>query len=139
MLDLDHPLSRYVIAVAREDDAILSIAKRMTLVSTEAKRELLVSSQPHFARMRELQREGWGTSAEQTAAIDLLQQQLTTLAAIPSANDFYPAWQGKTCTVCNRPIENLKGYADMVYCRGCIQYIDTGRQAVDQAFGLFAI
>ncbi len=139
MLDLDHPLSRYVIAVAREDDAILSIAKRMTLVSTEAKRELLASAQPHLVRMRELQREGWGTSAKQMAAIDLLQEQLTQLAAIPSENDFYPDWRGRTCTVCSRPIENLKGYADMVYCRGCIQHIDTGRQAVDQAFGLFAI
>lgn len=139
MLDLNDPLSRYVIAVAREDDAILSIAKRMTLVSTEAKRELLLSATPHFTRMRELLAEGWGQSRRKTAAIEKLQQELTHLAELASENDFYPNWQGKTCTVCGRPIENLKGYVDMVYCRGCIQHIDAGRSAVDEAFGLFVI
>ncbi|QDU75002.1 hypothetical protein Pan97_20220 [Bremerella volcania] len=139
MLDLDHPMSRFIVAVAREDDAILSIARRMTLVSTEAKRELLESANPHFTRMRELQREGWGESTEQTAAIVLLKQQLTHLAEIPSENDFYPYRQGKNCTVCSRPIENLKDYPDMVYCHACIAKIDSGREAVDEAFGLFAI
>lgn len=136
MLDLDHPLSRFIFAVAREDDAILSIAKRMTLVSTAAKSALLTSARPHFARMRELQVEGWGESSEQTAAIDFLEQQLAHLASIPSENDFYPDWQGKTCTVCSHQIENLKGYSDMIYCRKCLALIDPGREAVDEAFGL---
>ena len=139
MLDLDHPDTPPTFAIAREDDAILSIAKRMTLVSTDTKRELLRSSVPHFDAMRSITSEHWGQSKAMIDAIDLLQSDLQRLAMLPSTNDFVTDWRGKLCTVCGDAITNLETYNDMLYCSTCLKLIDDGRDAVDQAFGLWCI
>jgi len=89
--------------------------------------------------MRRLAVEGWDGSPKLTSAIDALENSLTTFAAIPSNNDFASEWQGKQCTICGLQIQDLKGYEDMVYCRGCLKHFDAGREAVDEAFGLDAI
>src|SRR5438093_8508367 len=82
MLDLNHPQTKFKFAIAREDDAVLSIAKRMTLVRTEEKRALLVRAQEHITKMRQILVEGWRNSQEKSAAIDLLQKQIQILATI---------------------------------------------------------
>lgn len=139
MLDLNHPDTPPTFAIAREDDAILSIAKRMTLISTEAKRELLVRASTHFAKMRKITADHWGESKQMLDAIDVLESDLRRLAALESKNDFVTDWRGKHCTVCTAAITNLEAYNDMLYCPNCLKVIDEGRNAVDQAFGLWCI
>ncbi|TWU52008.1 hypothetical protein [Rubripirellula reticaptiva] len=139
MLDLDHPDTPPTFAISREGDAILSIAKRMTLVSTEAKQALLSRSIAHFAKMRSITIEHWGESKPKLDAIDLLQHDLQRLALQNSTNDFVNDWRGKLCTVCGASITNLEKYSDMLYCPKCLDVIDGGRDAVDQAFGLICI
>jgi hypothetical protein len=139
MLDLNHPQTKFVFAISREDDRILSIAKKMTLISTEQKREQLKLAGKHFENMRSIMREGWKESRTKELAIAELEKQLAELASTESSNEFLTDWQGKICTVCQTEITDLKGYADMVYCDQCLQTIDSGRRAVDKAFGLWLI
>lgn len=139
MLDLDHPDTKFIFAIAREDDAILAIAKRMTLVSTAEKAELLKEGRKHVSNMREILVQGWKKSPEKTAAIELLAKQLEEYAAIESTNAFVDDWEGKICTVCDTQITNLEGYEDMIYCPTCLDTFSTGRGAVDRAFGLMYI
>lgn len=137
--DLSHPGSRNIIAISREDDAILSIAKRMTLVSTIEKVELLSRAMTHISKMRRIQLGYWGESAEKSAAIDLLAKQLAELAAVESRNDFAADWRGKICTACGAEISNLEGYEDMICCSPCLNLVFTGRMAVHDAFFLWCI
>ncbi len=88
MLDLDRPDTPPTFAISREDDAILSIAKRMTLVSTEAKRPLLAKAAVHFANMRSITIKHWGESRAMLETIELLQSDLHRLAGLASVNDF---------------------------------------------------
>lgn len=125
--------------MAREDDAILSIAKRMTLVNTDQKIQLLEQSKKHFAEMKSILAQGWGKSKTKIAAIELLEQELAALAALPSTNDFVTDWRGKQCSVCGNAITNLEQYRDMLYCPKCLDVLSKGRDAVDQAFGLWCI
>ena len=139
MLDLDHPDTPPTFAISRDDDAILSIAKQMTLVSTEVKRELLAKASPHFAKMRSITIDHWGESKPMLEAIDLLESDLRRLAELVSANDFVTDWRGKFCIVCSTGITNLESYEDMLYCPQCLKVIGDGRNAVDRAFGLWCI
>lgn len=139
MLDLDHPDTPPTFAISREDDAILSIAKRMTLVSTENKAQLLAQAIPHFAAMRSITIDHWGESKPMLDAIDLLEADLRRLAGLESGNDYVTDWRGKHCTVCSSAITNLESHKDMLYCPECLKVIGDGRYAVDQAFGLWCI
>ena len=139
MLDLDHPDTPHTFAIAREDDAVLSIVKRMTLVSTNAKDALLDRAHEHLNAMRKIVNDHWNANPEKLDAIDTLEADVTRLARLESANDYVDNWKGKVCTVCNDKITHLKGYSDMVYCPTCIRQVDDGRGAVDQAFGLWCI
>lgn len=139
MLDLDHPETKFIFAIAREDDAILSIAKRMTLVSTEEKADLLIQGRKHIANMRDILVEGWKKSRKKSAAIDLLSKNLEEFALVESTNDFVDDWKGKICSVCCSEITNLEGYEDMTYCSTCLDKFGPGREAVDKAFGLMFI
>lgn len=125
--------------MAREDDAILSIAKRMTLVTTDQKKQLLEQSRMHFAEMRSILAQGWGRSRKKAAAIELLEHELAVLSALPSTNNFEKDWRGKQCSVCENAITNLEHYPDMLYCPKCLELISKGRDAVAQAFGLWCI
>ena len=139
MLDLNHPMTKFTFAIAREDDRILSIAKRMTLVDTDAKTLLLPGAHEAAKKMTEICVSAWGNKRDKLDAIQLLHRQITEFAAIPSANCFVSDWQGKLCTVCGSEITSLPNYEDMIYCPKCLDYIDDGRRAVDQAFGLWCI
>lgn len=139
MLDLNHPQSKFIIAISHEDGMILSIAKRMTLISTEKKREQLALARKHFENMRSIMRDGWKKSRNKERAIAKLETQLAQLATTESTNDFLMNWQNKLCTVCHNEITNLEGYPDMIYCRQCVKTIASGREAVAEAFGLWAI
>lgn len=139
MLDLDHPDTPPTFAISREDCAILSIAKRMTLVSTEAKQALFVQAATHFAVMRSITIDRWGKSKPMLDAIDVLESDLQRLAGLESKNDFLKDWRGECCTVCSSAITNLESHKDMLYCPTCLGVIDAGRYAVDRAFGLWCI
>ncbi|MBL8814561.1 MAG: hypothetical protein JNL58_00930 [Planctomyces sp.] len=139
MLDLNHPDTPPTFAISRENDAILSIAKRMTLISTEAKRELLDRALVHFAKMRLITMDHWSGSKPMLDTIDVLEADLRQLAALESKNNFVTDWKGKYCTACSAAITNLEAYNDMLYCPECLKVIDAGRNAVDQAFGLWCI
>ena len=138
MLDPDHPDTPNTFAIAREDDAVLSIVKRMTLVSTNAKDALLERAREHLNAMRKIVNDHWKADPDKLNAIDALEASVTRLATLESANDFANDWKGKVCTICNDRITNPKRY-DMVYCPTCIRQVDDGRDAVDQAFGLWCI
>ena len=139
MLDLNHPETKYIFAIAHQDDAILSIAKRMTLVDTETKQLLLPSAHGAISKMRQICIEGWKRRKDKMEALDLLHSQLSELAAIPSVNDYVTEWRDKNCTACGSKITSLESYKDMCYCPTCLKVIEAGRRGVDMAFGLWCI
>ncbi|MET1079030.1 MAG: hypothetical protein ABWY06_13530 [Pseudomonas sp.] len=139
MLDLNHPETKYTFAISGQDDAILSIAKRMTLVDTAAKKLLLPRAHEATSKMRQICIAGWGKRQGKLEAIDLLHLQIAELAATPSLNNYVTDWQDKVCTVCQSSITNLENYKDMCYCQKCLELIAGGRHAVNVAFALWCI
>ena len=139
MLDLNHPQTKFVFAIARADDALLSIAKQMTLVDNPTKQLLLPRAHEAILMMRDCCLEGWGKKQKKLDAIDLLHKRITEFAVIPSTNDYVTDWRGKNCTICESPITNLEKYDDMLYCPKCLDLIADGRRAVYAAFGLWCI
>ena len=136
MLDLNHPQTKFIFAMAGEVGIVVSVAKRMTLVDTAAKSLLLPRAHEATKRMREICIEGWGNKKYKLKAIELLHLQITEFSAIHSTNNFVVDWLAKTCTVCESQITNLEEYDDMLYCPKCLDYISGGRRAVDQKFSL---
>ena len=88
MLDLNHPQTKFVFAIARADDALLSIAKQMTLVDNPTKQLLLPRAHEAILMMRDCCLEGWGKKQKKLDAIDLLHKRITEFAAVPSTNDY---------------------------------------------------
>jgi hypothetical protein len=139
VLDPDHPDTDATIAIAHADDAVLAIAKRMTLVSSPEKPALLDAALRALDEMERIARRQWNGDAARRSAIDLLRDDIRALAALESRNDFVADPHGKVCTVCASAITSLPGYPNMTYCAGCLQRVARGREAVSRAFHLWAI
>jgi hypothetical protein len=139
MLDLNHPMTEHIFAASRHDDAILSIAKRMTLVPTEERDALLCRSREHFASLRKLNQEHFEHSDFIASAIDELESGCEKIASLVSTEDHTDGCG--SCPVCSTVITNLKDYQDMTYCGKCLGLISAQRAALDslKGFGLFAI
>jgi hypothetical protein len=139
MLNLDHPDTDATLAIAHADVAVLSIAKRMTLVGASQKAALLESALLALDGMERVSRQKWGNDQPKLSAIEQLRLEMRALAALDSSNDFSIDAQGKTCSVCSSAITSLPGFLEMTYCPHCLRTIRGGRHAVDRAFGLWAI
>src|SRR4051794_34233099 len=88
MLDLDHPDTDFTLAVARADDAVLSLAKRMTLVSTSEKAALLDQALVALDEIARIARQRWSDDRKKISAIEELREGMRALAALDSSNDF---------------------------------------------------
>lgn len=139
MLNLDHPDTDFTLAVAHAADAVLSIAKRMTLVGSPAKVELLSRALLALDGMERTSQQRWPDDGEKLRSIVQLRHEIRELAALVSSNDYLIDAQGKICTVCGAEITCLPGYLEMTYCQPCLGTTDGGRHAVDRAFGLWCI
>jgi hypothetical protein len=137
--DLDDPMSKAILAAARHDDAILHIAKRMTLVPTEARAKLLERCQEHLSALRTLNDEHFRASTFIASSIDALERGLASIAVLKSLEDHSDG--SGNCPVCGTRITHLKDYTDMIYCGKCLDHISEPRQNFDslEGFGLCCI
>lgn len=63
MLDLKHPQTKWIFDTSREDDAILSFSKLMTLLPTTQRQQILSRVARPIERLRRLNREHFGASS----------------------------------------------------------------------------
>ena len=134
MLDLDHPDTPHTFAIARADDALLALAKRMTMASTEDRKVLLKQARTHLQDMRKTVFGHWNGCSSKLQAIAELQEGLTRLSAIESDDDT-DINRNRVCAACkNRIVQQ-----ELAYCPSCIEEVASGRQAISEAFGLWCI
>lgn len=143
MLDLNHPMTQYIFAAARLDDAILECAKSMTRVSTQKRQELLQDCLTRLERMRWLNEDHFKASPFVFAAIEEMQNAVQAVADVDveeaaAAN----AAALDVCPVCGTPLMQVKlDYMPRpedrlsVYCSPCLSVIFPARQKLDSSEG----
>jgi hypothetical protein len=139
MLDLKHPQTQWIFDASREEDAILSFAKLMTLVPTPQRQQLLPRIARPIARLRRLNHEHFGGSSFIERAISDLEAGCQSIASLQSTESRLDGHG--TCPVCASTIKHLPEYHDMTYCSHCLSKIDDARErlASSEAFGTWAI
>jgi hypothetical protein len=97
MLNLDHPHSKHVFAAARLEDAVLDLAKLMTLVPSTRRRELLEECQQTLGKMRTLNSEHFESSVFISAAISELDESLAQMAELKNGSIIEDRSAGEGC------------------------------------------
>ncbi len=149
MLDLDHPMTPYIFAAARLDDAILECAKSMTLVSTPTRQELLSECLRRLDKIHWLNEDHFAASPFVFAAIEEMKTPVQALATV-EVNEAAAASAAalEVCPVCGTPLTQVR--SDFMprpedrlsgYCSPCLSVISPARQKLDssEGFGTWAI
>jgi|SRR5215469_7711517 len=127
MLDLNHPQSQHTFAAARFENAILERAKKMTLVPSLRRRELLTECQQILDKMRALNAEHFQSSPFIFKAIDELGRSFVQLAELCNGNIVEDRSSGDgCCAACESPITNfvpVPGRPRSIYCSPCLNII----------------
>ena len=139
MLDLDFPQSKHVFQAAKLEDKILAHTKKMTLLPTPQRIELLKMVEDVCNEMRILNRDHFGCSEYIQDAINELVAGCKSIAHGESDKDLTDG--SGQCDVCGAKITNLGEYEDMIYCGNCLDAISNARSKLEgvEGFGTFAI
>jgi hypothetical protein len=81
MLDLNHPDTPITFAVAAEHGKVLHYAKRMTLVSTQERQQILDEALNACSTIRVITKQRWGNAKNKNKSIELLEANLRELAS----------------------------------------------------------
>jgi hypothetical protein len=139
MLDLKHPQTKWIFAASREEDAILSFAKLMTLLPTPQRQQILSRVARPIERLRQLNREQFGASSFIESAISDLGSGCHAIAGLQSTESRLDGHGN--CPVCGSEIFDLPEYHGMPCCRRCLELIADARQRLEslEGFGTYAI
>jgi len=139
MLDLNNPQSRWIMKASREEDAVLTFAKLMTLLPTSERQQLLARIARPIEHLRRLNREHFDSSSFIERAIADLEGGCRAVASFQSTESRLDGHG--TCPVCGSVITDLPDYHDMTYCGPCLDTIADARQRLDssEGFGTYAI
>jgi hypothetical protein len=135
MIDPADPAFMHFCQFAGCDNAILFLARQMTLATTEQRASLLVECEAAFAAMRQAALLAWPEDSSRNSAVDLLEERVKELAHTPSQNDFLKTWGGKRCTVCGTKIAAPKAVLRLAYCPHCISGVHDARIALKAVVG----
>ena len=137
MLDLNHPHTRYVFAASGADDALLNLAKAITLELREGRITLLQKCDPYFemlvANAGHMER-----GAEFEPVVADFRASMKKLAELNVVLDAPARESGEPCPVCEDVTAAIPGTAEN-YCATCIDVISKSRARVDRFFGFWAI
>ncbi len=148
MLDLDHPMTQHRFAAARIDDRLLTLAKLMTLTSTEERQRLLGVCDKPVRSLRLLNEEHFGASSFIAEAITEIERALDGLAALKTNPLDGTAYATITCPICgtsltrhHAPFMPQPERRWSIYCNACLKAISPARQKLDgpDGFGTWAI
>lgn len=139
MLDLDHPQSEHVFQAAKLEDEIVTYIKRMTLLPTQRRVDLLKKIENVCREMKILNRDHFGASAYIQDAVDELLAGCESIAHGESDKDLTDG-TGQ-CDVCGTKITSLDEYEDMIYCGNCLDTTSRARDKLEgsEGFGTWAI
>jgi hypothetical protein len=138
MLNRNHPQTKWIFAASRHDDAVLTLAKLMTLLPTIERQQLLGRIARHIERLHRLNREHFNASAFIERAISDLESACRSIANLQSGES---RLDGRgTCPVCSSAITDLPDHDD-VYCARCLDIVSDARRRLDssEGFGTWAI
>jgi hypothetical protein len=148
VLDLDHPMTKYVFAAARAEDAVLIAARHMTAACRQERARLLEGCGPAFAELRRLARDHFMDCSTIPPAIDELERAVSQLAALPGVPEDGPSAEYK-CPACEAAMERRGKYGFLapnnptdIYCSPCLQIIMPSLSALrswEGGFGTDAI
>src|SRR5215212_4788898 len=80
MLDLNHPMTRWTFAASREKDAVLSLAKLMTLLPTAQRQQVFKRLRRHIQRLQRLNEKYFENSPFIIRALEDLEAGCKTIA-----------------------------------------------------------
>ena len=133
MLDLDHPQTNWIFEASGLEGAVLTRAKKMTLVPTCERKDLLDEVFIFCDDMKILNKKHFSNSNFINEAVDELYKACTDIANIDASKDMTDGTGN--CEVCNTRITNLKGYSDMIYCDTCLTKTDVSRGKLESSEG----
>jgi hypothetical protein len=129
MLDLDHPMTKYVFAAARAEDTILRDAKRVTVSARRDRLRVRDGCAPAFAELRRLARDHFADRPAITPTIDALERALAELAELPGVPEDGPPAE-YTCPACGAALDRRGKYGfpapdkpTDIYCSPCLDII----------------
>lgn len=138
MLDLKNPQSMRIIEASRADDAILELAKLMTLLPTAQRQQVLVRIAEPIEKLHRLNREHFGNSDFIEKAITDLEIGCKTIASLESTESRLDGIG--VCPVCGTDIGGLRKHS-APYCGKCLAAISDARERIESenGFKLFYI
>ena len=133
MLDINAPESNWIFKASGLQDAVLTRSKKMTLVETVKRLELLDEIFIICDDMKILNNKHFSNSQFINDAIEELYESCEIIANLTAKED-------KTngvgiCEVCHNKITNLKQYQDMIYCSKCLDVTSEAREKLDSSKG----
>jgi len=122
MLDLEHPRTPHVFAASRQEDLILDYCKRISLSDRNARVFMLEVIRSAIAALRWLNQTRFGSSAQISKSIDLLERQVETLAQLAQKDpERRIAGYPDRCPVCNEARTEPNQYDPTPYCPNCLK------------------
>ncbi len=130
---VSHPKQRWIFAASREDDAILTLTKLMTLLPTHQRQRLLRRVDRHLERLRAINNKHFDASPFIDSAINDLESGCRHIASLQSTESRLDGLG--TCPVCSSAISDLPDHADMTYCGTCLNTIQDARLRLETEEG----
>ena len=148
MLELDHPMTAHRFAAARADDRLLTLARHMTLTSTQERQQIFEACRQPLDELRRLNDEHFGAFAFTVEAVTELEQALNMLAEMETSPRDGTAYAIVSCPVCGALLTHAHApYMPeperrwSVYCSACLKPSSPARRKLDssEGFGTWAI
>lgn len=133
MLDIDDPESNWILKASNLQDAVLTRSKKMTLVETTKRLELLDEIRILCDDMKTLNNKHFSNSQFIKDAIEELYESCEKIANLKATED--KTKEIGICEVCHNKITNLKQYKDMIYCSKCLEVTSKAREKLDSSKG----
>lgn len=151
MLNLDHPMTQYVIHASRLMDGVMDRGQKMSVSPSSVRAELLAECLSLFAELRELARSRFPKQASYIlAAVDEYEAAIRALAGAGGGQIAEDGRDGEGgCPACGnamtkfRPLPDCKGFEDhwIILCGECSKrFMDAhGKLDSSEGFGTLAI
>lgn len=130
MLDLDHPMSKHILAASRMLDHVLQLGQEMSLAPSAVRAEQVKECQDVFAQMRELNTAQFSASTYISEAIEECENGIQNLANLKEEQIKEDRRDGEgNCPGCGEkimkfnPMPGVKGYEDtfIALCNTCTE------------------
>ena len=131
--DIDSPQSQAIFKASGLEDAILTRAKKMTLLPAEQREKLLNECEEKLIELEKICNESFNGNKNILGAINIYRDGLKKIATTKAKLDLTSGVGN--CEVCGNKITSHTDYPDMIYCQQCLNYISEARRRLESPEG----